>query len=55
MLLMALIFTITVQTVQAQVTIGSGLEPTRAVLLDLKTRQAQAVVNTVGDDENISS
>jgi hypothetical protein len=39
----------------AQVTIGSGLAPTRLTLLELKTRQAQSVVSNVGDDENISS
>lgn len=44
-----------ISVLQAQVTIGSGIPPTKAALLDLKTRQAESIVNNVGDDENISS
>ncbi|GAB6122044.1 fibrobacter succinogenes major paralogous domain-containing protein [Dysgonomonas termitidis] len=41
---------------QSQVTIGSGLEPRRAALLDLKTRQGAAgTVSSVSDDANITS
>ncbi|MFV0420106.1 MAG: hypothetical protein ACK5KT_15425 [Dysgonomonas sp.] len=41
-------------TISAQVTIGSGLPPTRAALLELKTEQT-AGATTVGDDKNITS
>lgn len=41
---------------QSQVTIGSGIEPRRAALLDLKTRQGAAgTVSSVSDDANITS
>ncbi|GHT14862.1 hypothetical protein FACS189426_21810 [Bacteroidia bacterium] len=39
---------------QAQVTIGSGIEPRKAALLDLKTRQAGAVT-AVTDNDNVTS
>lgn len=41
--------------IRSQVTIGSGYTPTRAALLDIKTRQATTVINTVGDDDNRTS
>ncbi|MDH6310874.1 hypothetical protein M2451_003685 [Dysgonomonas sp. PFB1-18] len=41
-------------TMQAQVTIGSGAEPNKAALLDLKTQEAGTVTN-VTDDSNITS
>ena len=42
-------------SLQAQVTIGSDIEPNRATLLDLKTRQATGTINNVDDNDNISS
>ncbi len=40
---------------QAQVTIGSGIEPTKAALLELKTQQTAGAVPSVIDDANITS
>ncbi|GAB6007416.1 fibrobacter succinogenes major paralogous domain-containing protein [Dysgonomonas reticulitermitis] len=40
---------------QAQVTIGSGIEPRRAALLDLKTQQGSASITTVADPDNMTS
>ena len=41
---------------QAQVTIGSNIKPSRAVLLELKTRQGAAgTVSSVSDEDNITS
>ncbi|MDR2948605.1 MAG: hypothetical protein LBV71_05305 [Prevotella sp.] len=41
--------------IQAQVTIGSGIPPTRAALLDLKVKQAAGTVPSVDDDTNITA
>ena len=40
---------------QAQVTIGSSIKPTRAALLELKTRQNAGVIDNVSDADNVSS
>ncbi|MDR2004413.1 MAG: hypothetical protein LBQ74_15405, partial [Prevotella sp.] len=43
-------------SLQSQVTIGSGIPPSRAALLDLKTRQGAAgTVSSVSDDDNVTS
>lgn len=39
----------------AQVTLGSGIAPNRTAMLEIKTRQANSVINTVGDEDNISA
>ncbi|MDR2915767.1 MAG: hypothetical protein LBV74_13185 [Tannerella sp.] len=41
--------------VQAQVTIGSGIEPMRGALLDLKVNQSAGTISSVDDDANITS
>lgn len=41
--------------VQAQVTIGSGIEPTRGALLDLKVNQSAGTIPSLDDDSNITS
>lgn len=41
--------------IQSQVTIGSGIPPTRAALLDLKVRQPAGAVPFVDDDANITA
>jgi hypothetical protein len=38
-----------------QVTIGSGISPTRAALLELKTRQESGTVTSVSDSKNVTS
>lgn len=44
------------RTTHAQVTVGSGIEPMRAALLDLKTRQSAAgMITSVSDPENATS
>lgn len=43
-------------SLRSQVTIGSRIEPRRATLLDLKTRQsAEGAISSVSDDENVTS
>ncbi len=44
-----------VHSLQAQVTIGSGIPPTRAALLDLKTKQEAGAVASVSDTKNATS
>ncbi|GHV41145.1 hypothetical protein FACS1894179_08790 [Bacteroidia bacterium] len=39
----------------SQVTIGSGIPPSRAALLDLKTKQTTGTISSVSDDANITS
>jgi uncharacterized protein (TIGR02145 family) len=54
-LIMHTVGTFTV-SLHSQVTIGSGIPPSRAALLDLKTRQGAAgTVSSVSDDANITS
>jgi hypothetical protein len=40
---------------QAQVTIGSGLEPQDGVLLELKTKAADVTLSSVTDDKNVTT
>jgi uncharacterized protein (TIGR02145 family) len=40
---------------RAQVTIGSGISPTRAALLDLKARQDGGTLSSVSDDANVTA
>ncbi|GAB6007418.1 fibrobacter succinogenes major paralogous domain-containing protein [Dysgonomonas reticulitermitis] len=44
-----------VHCLQAQITIGSGIESQKAALLDLKTRQGTAAITAVTDPDNVSS
>ncbi|NDW18744.1 hypothetical protein D0T53_07430 [Dysgonomonas sp. 216] len=55
LLLAAMLFPATFTALHAQVTIGSGIEPTKAALLELKTQQTAGAVPSVIDDANITS
>ncbi|GHV07684.1 hypothetical protein FACS1894160_0680 [Bacteroidia bacterium] len=54
-LLPAALLLFSVHCLQAQVTIGSGIKPRRAALLDLKTQQGTASITTVADPDNVTS